>query len=250
MYKKNYKIILKVYKKQKMSGIEIVITMAPVSAMMTLSGGIYYFNNKRKYKAEKKKIYKYIREAIEALDFDDIIKGFEKLKDFDIRHSDCEGNPNRKFWEKITFKKRLPKCEKTDILFGIPSDIIEDIHKIKRHYSEKLNQKDELKNQLEKVEEEEQKENETLKDLKKKLEKIKIRQLAENNSNRRIIDDMNLTNIIKNLHEEYETLFVKTFEQEQDLHNILHRSVKKQMIMKKMNLLKEQANKEDNLKSC
>ena len=60
---------------------------------------------------------------------------------------------------------------------------------------------------------------------------------------------MNLTTIIKDLHEEYETLFVKTFEQEQDLHNILQRSVKKQMIMKRMNMLKA-SKKVGNLKSC
>ena len=231
-----------------MSGLEIVITMAPVSAMMCLTSFGYFLNNKRKYKAEKKKIYKYIRDAISALDFDDILKGFEMLKDFDTRHSDVDGNPNRKYCEKMTFQKRLSKCDKADTLFGIPSDILEDIHKIKRHYSEKM-KKEDLKQHLEKVEEEEEKESETLTQLKTKLEKIKIRQLASNNSNRRIIDDMNLTKIIKDLHEEYETLFVKTFEQEKDLHNILQRSVKKQMIIKRMNMLKGNQ-KKGNLKSC
>ena len=232
-----------------MSGIEIIVTMAPVSAMMCISSFCYFLNSKRKYKKEKKKIYKYIREAIEALDFDDILKGFELLKDFDTRHSNIEGEPNKKFIEKITFKKRLPKCDKSDILFGIPSGVIEDINEIKNHFVDKMKTED-LKTHLEKVVEEEEKESETLKQLKIKLKKIKIRQLAENNSKRRIIDDMNLTNLIENLHEEYETLFVKTFEQEQDLHNILHRSVKKQMIMKKMNLLKDQNKNDVNLKSC
>ena len=232
-----------------MSGIEIIVTMAPVSAMMCISSFCYFLNSKRKYKKEKKKIYKYIREAIEALDFDDILKGFELLKDFDIRHSNIEGEPNKKFIEKITFKKRLLKCDKSDILFGIPSGVIEDINEIKNHFVDKMKTED-LKTHLEKVVEEEEKESETLKQLKIKLKKIKIRQLAENNSKRRIIDDMNLTNLIENLHEEYEELFVKTYEQEQDLHNILHRSVKKQMIMKKMNLLKDQQKNEDNLKSC
>ena len=231
-----------------MSGLEIVVTMAPVSAMMCLTSIGYFFNNKRKYKNEKKKIYEYIRSAIAALDFDDILKGFEMLKDFDIRHSDAEGNPNKKYIERITLQKRVSKCDKAEILFGIPNDILEDIHKIKKHYSQKM-KKEDLKQHLEKVEEEESKENETLVHLKNKLEKIKVRQLASNNSNRRIIDDMNLTKIIKDLHEEYETLFVKTFEQEKDLHNILQRSVKKQMIMKRMDLLKTN-NKKGNLKSC
>ena len=231
-----------------MSGLEIVVTMAPVSGMMCLSSIGYFLNNKRKYKNEKNKIYKYIKDAIAALDFDDMIKGFEMLKDFDTRHSDADGNPNRKYFEKMTLQKRLSKCEKTDILFGIPSNMVEDINQIKRHFGEKM-KKEDLKVHLEKVEEEEKKENETLVQLKQKLEKIKIRQLASNNSNRRIIDDMNLTDIIKDLHEEYENLFVQTFEQEQDLHNILQRQVKKQMIIKKMNMLNNKK-KTQNLKCC
>jgi len=232
-----------------MSGMEVVVSIAPVSAMMCLSSCVYYFNNKRKYKTEKKKIYKYIREAIESLDFDDVIKGFAMLKDFDIRHSNIDGEPNKKFFEKITFKKRLSKCEKTDILFGIPNSVIEDINEIKKYFVDKMKTED-LKTHLEKVAEKEEKESETLTQLKSNLKKIKIRQLAENNSRRRIIDDMNLTNLIETLHQEYETLFVKTFEEEKDLHNILHRSVKKQMIMKKMNLLKEKQNQDINLKCC
>jgi hypothetical protein len=231
-----------------MSGLEIIVTMAPVSGMMLLSSIGYYLNNKRKYKDEKKKIYKYVKDAISALDFDDIVKGFEMLKDFDIRHSDADGKPNRKYFEKITLKKRLSKSEKTDILFGIPSQIVDDINQIKRHFSDKM-KTDNLKVHLEKVEEEEKKENETLVQLKHKLEKIKVRQLASNNSNRKIIDDMNLTDIIKDLHEEYENLFVQTFEQEQDLHNILQRQVKKQMIIKKMDMLSNKK-KTQNLKSC
>lgn len=229
--------------------MEVVVSIAPVSAMMCLSSCVYYFNNKRKYKTEKKKIYKYIREAIESLDFDDVIKGFTMLKDFDIRHSNIDGEPNRKFFEKITFKKRSSKCNKTDILFGIPSSVIEDINEIKKYFVDKIKTED-LKKHLEKVAEEEEKESETLTQLKTKLKKIKIRQLAENNSRRQIIDDMNLTKLIETLHQEYETLFVKTFEEEKDLHNILHRSVKKQMIIKKMNMYKEKKGKEVNLKCC
>ena len=231
-----------------MSGLEIIVTMAPVSGMMCLASFGYYLNNKRKYKNEKKKIYKYIKESIKALDFDDMIKGFEMLKDFDTRHSDEDGNPNRKYFEKITLKQRKSKCEKTDVLFGVPSDMVADINKIKRHFGEKM-KKEDLKKNLEKVEEEEKKENETLVQLKHKLEKIKVRQLASNNTNRKIIDDINLTNIIKEIHEEYENLFVQTFEQEHDLQNILQRQVKKQMIIKKMNMLNN-SKKKGNLKSC
>lgn len=230
--------------------MDIILTVAPASCLISFVGCCKFLNNKRNYKQEKKSIYKYIRDAIKALDFDDIITGFEKLKDFDIRHSNIEGKPNKKIIEKITFRTRLSKCEKTDILFGIPSGVIDDINEIKSHFIDKMKDEDVVKQQLKSVEEEEKKENETLNHLKIKLKKIKTRQLAENNSNRRIVDDLNLTNIIENLHQEYETLFVKTFEEEQDLHNILHRSVKKQLIMKKMNMIKDKNNKETNLKCC
>ncbi len=231
-----------------MSGIEILVTMAPVSAMMGLTSFVYYLNNKRKYKSAKKKIYKYIRDAISALDFDDIIKGFEMLKDFDIRNSDDDGNPKKKCFEKIFCRTRLTKCEKSEILFNIPNEMVEDINKVKRHFSEKM-KKEDLNQHLEKVEEEEKKESETLIQLKQKLKQIKTKQLAENNTNRRVIDDINLTEIIQDLHEDYETLFVKTFEEEKDLHNILNRSIKKQMIMKKINMINKNK-KTGNLKSC
>ncbi|MBP93761.1 MAG: hypothetical protein CMC55_06550 [Flavobacteriaceae bacterium] len=233
-----------------MSGLEMVMTIAPASCLIGFAGCCKFLNNKRIYKNEKKGIYKYIRDAINALDFDDITTGFEKLKQFDIRHSNIEGKPNRKIIEKMTFRTRLSKCEKTDILFGIPNGVIDDINEIKNHFVSQMKNEDLVKQQLKSVEEEEEKENETLAQLKKKIKCIKTRQLAENNSNRRIIDDLNLTDIINNLHREYETLFIRTFEEEQDLHNILHRSVKKQMIIKKMNLLKEKQNKDVNLKCC
>ncbi len=232
-----------------MSGLEIVLQVVPVSAIMCITGSFYFFNNKRKYKQSKNKIYKYIKSAIAALDFDDIIKGFEMLKDFDTRHSDEEGKPNKKYLEKLLYKERLPKCDKTEKLFGVPSEMVDDITQIKKHFNNKL-KKENLKEHLEKVEEEEKEENEVLINLKQKLKKIKVRQLAENNSNRKVIDDLNLTDIIKELHEEYENLFIKTFEQEKDLHNILQRSVKKQILIKKMNMLSEKKKVKGNLKSC
>ena len=132
----------------------LALQVLPVTAIMGLSGTVYYMNNKRKYKAHKKKIYKYIREAIAALDFDDIITGFKMLKEFDVKHSDEEGKPKKKYFEKILFKKRVSKSDKTEKLFGIPSEMVEDINQIKKHFKEKIKHEN-LSVHLEKVEEEE-----------------------------------------------------------------------------------------------
>ena len=226
----------------------LMIQIAPVSAIMLLSGSTYYLNNKRKYKAQKKKIYKHIRSAIIAQDYEDIIKGFELLKEFDTRHSNEDGEPNRKYFEKISFRKRISKCEKSEKLFGIPNDVITDVNKLKKYFSDKL-KKEDLKQNLEAVQEEEKAESETLIILKKKMSKIKTRHLAENNSNRKIIDEMNLTEMIRDIHSDYEELFITTFEQEHDLQNILQRSVKKQILMNKMNKIKNKK-KQGNLRSC
>tara|TARA_R110000868_G_scaffold31916_3_gene116588 strand:+ start:428 stop:1123 length:696 start_codon:yes stop_codon:yes gene_type:complete len=231
-----------------MAGLEILITMAPVSGVMCVATFGYYLNNKRKYKKVKKKVYKYIKDAISALDFDDIIKGFELLKEFDIKHTDDDGEPQKKYFEKMLLKKRLSKSEKTEVLFGIPTEATTDINKLKKHFSDKL-KKEDLEVHLEKVEEEEKKENETLTSLKSSLEKLKTRQLASHNTTRKVVDEINLTEIIKELHKEYETLFIESFQSDSELHNILQRQVKKTMIIKKMNMLSSKK-KLGNLKSC
>ena len=228
--------------------MEVILASVPTSAMLVTTYATIKCKNHIQYKKYKKSIYKYIRNAIKALDFEDIVVGFNQLKDFDTKNQDEFGNQKRTYWEKFINKKRLPKCDKTEELFSIPKDIIDDLQKIKDFF-QKEQKKEDLKNNLEKIKEEEEKESETLTLLKKKLDKIKLKQLAENNTNRKIIDNINLTKVIEDLHKDYEDLFVKTFEAENDLNNMLQRAAKKQMILKRM----EQINgkkKEQNLKSC
>ena len=228
--------------------MEVVIASVPTSAMLIASYATIKCKNHIQYKKYKKSIYNYIRKAIKALDFEDIVVGFEKLKDFDTKNQDEFGAQKRTTWQKICRKQRQPKCEKTEQLFNIPKDIIDDLQKLKQHF-QKQQKAEDLKTNLEKIEEEEQKENETLTQLKKKLDKIKVKQLAENNTNRKIIDDMNLTKVIENLHQDYQELFVKTFEAENDLNNMLQRAAKKQMILKRMEMINNKK-KDQNLKSC
>ena len=228
--------------------MEVILATIPTSSMLIMGYGTIKVKNHIQYKKYKKSIYNYIRKAIKSLDFEDILVGFEKLKDFDTKNKDEFGEQKRTLWEKFINKKRLPKCEKTEKLFNLPKDIIDDLQKLKQHFKKEL-RKDDLKNNLQRIEEEEKKENETLVDLKKKLSKIKIKQLAENNTNRKILDDMNLTKVIENLHSDYEELFVKTFENENDLTNMIQRAAKKQMILKRMELINGKKI-EKNLRSC
>ena len=227
---------------------EVVITGIPAASLMMVGYGKLKVMKKMQYKKYKKSVYAYIRKAIKALDFEDIIVGFEKLRDLDVKNQDEFGNQKRGVWERIRKKKRLAKCEKTLELFNIPKEMIDDDKKMKMHFQQQ-NRKEELKTNLAKIQEEEKKESETLVQLKRKLEKIKIKQLAENNTNRKIIDDMNLTKVIENLHKEYQDLFVKTFEAENDLTNIIQRTAKKQMIIKRMEMMNKKK-KTGNLKSC
>lgn len=227
---------------------DIVIMAAPSSVVVSLVGISMFLKKKSEYKTYKKSIYNYIKKAIAALDFDDIIVGFEKLKDFDTKNSDEFGNPKKKLFEKLFNRKRDHKCDKTEILFNIPKDMIDDLQKLKQHFQVKL-KKDDLQNNLKKIEEEETKENESVEKLKVELNRIKMKQLAENNTNRKIIDDMNLTKVIEGLHAEYQELFIKTFEQEKDLTNIMQRAAKKQLILKRMNAM-DLSNKKGNLRAC
>lgn len=225
-----------------------VIAAVPAASMLVVGYTTIKCKNYLQYKQYKKSIYNYIRKAIKALDFEDIIVGFEKLKNFDTKNENEFGAQKKTLWEKIFRKERKPKCEKTLEIFNIPKDIIDDLQKLKQHFQNEM-KKDDLKNNLEKIEEEEKKENETMVELKKKLDKIKIKQLAENNTNRKIIDDMNLTKVIERLHTDYEELFTKTFEAENDLQNMLQRAAKKQMILKRMEQINNKK-KVQNLNSC
>jgi len=215
-----------------------VLPYIPYMVSMGLGSVAYFIKNKRKYKNLKKTIYSKIEQGVKELDFEMISDGAEALRDFDVKYKDLRtGLPKKAFFEKIFRKTRIPKMDKFEELFGIPKELVEDVDTIKKFF---IGEKsvDKMNKHLNAITEEEHKENDVLKELRVKLEQVKRRQLARNNKEREVIDNMNLTDKIQELHKEYENLFIKTFQEEKDLQNILQRGIKKQMILKKMRAMK------------
>ena len=210
--------------------MEALLTLIPVAIM----GVGYSIKLHRAYKNEKKGIYAMIRKGLEDLDFDKVAEWANKLKQFDEKHTNLiSGLPKKSFLQKIFRKNKVFKMDQTEKLFNLSKEIILDANKIKRALDGEKNQQ-KIKQVLTNIVEEEHKENLVLDELKIKLQKIKRKQIAQHNQTRTVIDNLNFTDTINDLHKEYEELFIQQFEKEKDLQNILQRSMKKQMLIKKM----------------
>lgn len=216
-----------------------VLPYIPFVAMSVVGSVAYFLKEKRKYKAIKTTIYTMIRKGIDDVDFDMLADGVAKLKDFDKRFMDItSGLPQKKIFEKVFRIGRQFKMDKFEALFNLPKEVVEDVESIRKYFTG-TGRELRMDSALNSILEEEKKETVVITELKVKLQKIKRRQLAQNNTERTVIDNMNFTDKILELHKEYETLFIEQFENEKDLQNILQRGMKKQMIIKRMKQMQE-----------
>ena len=160
--------------------------------------------SKTKYKRMKKNIYKIINKGRENLDENMLIKGIELLKELDKTNKNLlTGEMKKGIIESILCKPVIAKMEKLEKLFGLSYENIKNDDSIKEFIKkQKIIKENELTQIKDKSSE-----------LKIKLEQTKNKQLLVNTESRSVVDNMNLTNIIKNLHKEYEQLFLETFKE-------------------------------------
>ena len=180
----------------------LILALSWGGSVVLVAGRMIY--TKTKYKKIKKNIYKTIKLAKELLDEEMLLKGIELLKELDKNNMNLlTGEMKRGFLEKIQCKPVLSKMEKLEKLFGLSYDDVKDEESIKKYIKKQTIIKEKEKNEmLEKKSE-----------LKIKLEQTKNKQLIFNNNNRNIIDNINLTEIIKTIHSDYEKLFLETFKE-------------------------------------
>ncbi len=171
------------------------------SAALVLGKLVY---SKAKYKRLKNNIYKTIKLAKEHLDEDLLVRGIDLLKELDRNNKNLlTGEMKRGFLEVIQCKPVLSKMDKLEKLFGLSFDNVKDEKSIREFIkNQKIIKENEKIEMLEKKSE-----------LKIKLEQTKNKQLISNNHNRQIVDNMNLTEIIKRIHQDYEVLFLETFKE-------------------------------------
>jgi len=160
--------------------------------------------SKTKYKRMKKNIYKIINLAKESLDENMLMKGIELLKELDKTNKNLlTGEMKKGVIESILCKPVIAKMEKLEKLFGLSYENVKDEESIKNFIKKQRIIKD---NQITEI-----KDKST--ELKIKLEQTKNKQLLLNTESRSVIDNINLTDVIKNLHKDYEELFLETFKE-------------------------------------
>ncbi len=160
--------------------------------------------SKTKYKRMKKNIYKIINLAKESLDENMLMKGIELLKELDKTNKNLlTGEMKKGVIESILCKPVIAKMEKLEKLFGLSYENVKDEESIKNFIKKqriiKNNQITEIKDKYS--------------ELKIKIEQTKNKQLLLNTESRSVIDNINLTDVIKNLHKDYEELFLETFKE-------------------------------------
>lgn len=160
--------------------------------------------SKTKYKRMKKNIYKIINLAKESLDENMLMKGIELLKELDKTNKNLlTGEMKKGVIESILCKPVIAKMEKLEKLFGLSYENVKDEESIKNFIKKQRIIKD---NQITEIKDKSS-------ELKIKLEQTKNKQLLLNTESRSVIDNINLTDVIKNLHKDYEELFLETFKE-------------------------------------
>lgn len=201
---------------------------AAVVGAITVGYGLI---KKAKYKNLKRTIYREVREAIAELDFEKIHTAIDKLKKFDAQFMDiATGLPIKGLFEKLRCKERLAKMEKLEKLFGITLEDVKSIEATKEWVEKMKNNVEDIGKELGIIEEEEKKDNAKVELAKKKLEQLKTKHLLTNTKQRQVVDGLNLTDIIQNIHKDYEELLMKELGKEFDVKSILERNVKKQLL--------------------
>ena len=204
------------------------------------------------YKSTKWMIYSLIRKGINELDYDSILKGYEMLKKFDDNFTDkLTGRPYKKIMERLLCIERKLKSEKTEKLFNITKDILEDQTKLRKWLNDQkiLKETDKTKTLIEKemgvIEEEEKKENEAVKQMLNEIEVMKQKKLHKLALLRKMIDEANITDILEEQAEEYKQIILSKVQNDFDFQKKVMREQRKQQLeekQKKIEQLKSMSN--------
>jgi len=180
----------------------IIIIISWVGSGVLIAGKLIY--SKTKYKRLKKNIYKLINIGKKNLDENILIKGMNLLKELDRNNKNLlTGEMKKGFMEYIQCKTVLSKMDKLETLFGLSYDDVKDDESIKKYITKQKIIKETKESEI----------NDKKSELKVKLEQTKNKQLLANNENRQIVDNINLTELIKKIHNDYEKLFIETFKE-------------------------------------
>lgn len=220
---------------------ELVALGIPMAIPIAL---LKYGYDKFIYKKLKKSIYSGLLESLENLDFEDIVKYYDLLKDFDNKQFDKINNRVRKkLFEKLTCKPRLLKQDKTEKLFNIAKEVIEDPEKLKQWINKQNleRQKKEHNTLIEKelslIEEKEEKQNQAAIEIIEELNVIKSKRLHQLALLRKMIDETNLTTILEEIHKDYETTIKNKVGKDYTFQKNLVLSKRKEQLKKKQEKL-------------
>ena len=204
----------------------------------------FYLVKKLLYKRTKKMVYKKMRDALEKLDADDIMEAYELLKAFDAKMFDSLNKcVNKKFFERLLCRERVLKVNKLEQLFGIAKEVVEDPEKLKKHVNDLLQSKqiakmkEELEGELKAIDEEDEEKNEVIDAIDADLEKIKIIAMNKLAAHRKVIDELNLTAIIEDLHNEIKESVLKGMKESKDTQKHYQKEKRRQQIARKQEKL-------------
>lgn len=203
------------------------------------------------YKRLKKSIYKGLTHALENLEYEDIVHYYDLLKDMDAKQFDkLNKKVKKKFFEVILCKERVLKQDKLEKLFNVSKEVVEDPDKLKqwinkvRLEKQTAEQKTIIDRELGSIEQHEQKQNEAVEEIKKEMELVKARRLNKLALLRKTLDELNMTNIMEDIHKEYEELIKSkvqndfTFQKNVVIHKRKEMLIKKQEKLQRINEMK------------
>lgn len=197
-----------------MSGLEIVIPILFAGAVSIFSGK--YGSSKRQYKVEKNGVYKIIQTGLKELDYDMVLNGYSKLKKFDEKHMDLlSEKPVKKFFERLGCSERVLKCDKTEKLFNISKEVLENPELLRKKLNDLSLQRQTsqtktfIEKELQVIEEKEEKDNAATEQMIQELRKVKDVKSHKLALARKVLDEMNLTTLLEEQAREYEQVILK-----------------------------------------
>jgi hypothetical protein len=180
---------------------EVIVPVATIGCGVFLT---YSIKNKYKYKKIKENIYKDLKSALNILDPNKILNALINMQEFDVKYED-----KRSFKDAVLRRKKQKKINKINKMFGVNKENfiiknnnkeIVDLAKINLYCeNEKKNKQERLK----KISEEKNKITLKQQILINGLEKNKQKILEKNINTRKVLDNVNLTEIIDGIHQQY-----------------------------------------------
>ena len=216
------------------------ITAAVMGVVLPVLGTVWHCYTKYGYKKTKRMVYKRVKTSLENLDYEDIQESFELLKSFDEQRFDkISKTVKKKLGERLFRRTRVLKQDKMEKLFNISKEVISNPDKLKEFIKQGVLSKqlsasnEEIEKELTVIVEEEEKETETLVALGLEMEKIKVIMLSKVALQRKVIDEMNLTEEIEKIHLTYQEMIKSKITMDVDLQKNMVKQNRKEALLKR-----------------